>query len=106
MAAAESSEEGADIAASPQGEPGKLQAGDPALRAALQERQLLLSQFEVHDLLQKAPSLFGREAQIESAYFGELTTSAQPCQVERRIGSRGDDEVHLRREMLQQKEER
>ena len=54
-------------------------------------------------LVEKLGGFGGREAQIGSAQLGQLTPGAQPGQGQRWILAGGDDQVHLRRLVLEQK---
>ena len=62
--------------------------------------------FEAHRVVEKLGGFGGREAQIGGAQFGQLAAGAQPGQREWRILSGGDDQLHLRRQVIEQEGQR
>jgi hypothetical protein len=70
----------------------------------LQRGDVFFCQADFHDLIEKSGCFGQREAQIVRAQFRHLAAGAQAWQ--RRIGTAGDDEVHVARQMVEQKGER
>ena len=54
-------------------------------------------------LVEKCGGFGSGEAQVGGAQLGQLAAGAQPGQRKRRVLTGGDDKVHLRRQVLQQK---
>ena len=81
---------------------GQLQTGDPTFGAGFQGGDLGGRKFQAHRLVEKAGG-FGRgEAQIGDAQLGQLAASAQARQRQGRVFARGDHQVQLRRQALDQ----
>ena len=85
---------------------GQLQSRDPAFGASFQRGDVVRREAEAHRVVEKLGGFGGREAQIGGAQFGQLSSGAQPGQRERGILSGGDDQVQLRRQVIDQKGER
>ena len=87
------------------GEGCHLQAGNPAFGAGLQRGNVLGREVQAHHLVEKFGGFRGGKTQVGDAYFGQLAPGAQPGQGQGRILAGGDDQVHLRRQVLEQKGE-
>ena len=84
---------------------GQLQPGNPAFGAGFQGGDVFRREVEAHHLVEKSGGFGGGKAQVGGAQFGQLARGAQPGQGELRILTGGDDQVHLRRQVLEQKGE-
>src|SRR5262249_31959937 len=80
-------------------------SGDPAFGASFQRRDVLRREVQAHHLVEKLGGFGGSETQIGDAQFGQLATGAQPGERQLWIFTSGDDQVHLRRQVLDQKGE-
>ena len=87
------------------GERGQLQAGDPAFGAGFQRGDVFRREAQTHHLVEKLGGFGGGEAQVGGAQLGHLAPGAQPGQGQLRVLAGGDDQVHLRRQVLEQKGE-
>ena len=88
-----------------QSQGGQLQAGDPAFGAGFQRGDIFRGELQAHRLVKKF-SGFGRgETQVGGAQFGQLAPGAQAGQGKLGILTGGDDQVHLWRQVLEQKGE-
>ncbi len=85
---------------------GQLQTGDPAFGAGFQRGDIICGELQAHRLVKKFGSLGRGEAQLGGAQFGQLSPGAQAGQRELGILAGCDDQVHLRRQVLEQKGER
>ena len=59
-----------------------------------------------HQLGQEGSGLICREAQVGSAQFDQLASSAQPCQWQRWVDPCGNDEMQAWRQMVEDKRQR
>ena len=82
-----------------------MQAGNPTFGAILQRGDILRRQIQAHHPNEKVGGFGRREAQISGAQFGHLAPGAQAGQGQLRVLTGGDDQVHLRRLVLEQKGE-
>ena len=105
VGAGERSDEAGGVVMSLQGERGQLQAGNPAFGAVFQGGDVRRREVEAHHRVEKSGGFGGGETQVGGAQFGQLAPGAEPGQGERRILAGGDDQVHLRRQVLEQKGE-
>ncbi len=83
------------------GERGQLQAGDPAFGTGFQRGNLFGREVQPHYPIEKLRRFSGREPQVGGTQLGHLSSAAQAGQGQRRILTGGDDQVHLRRLVLQ-----
>jgi len=81
-------------------------ACDPSLGALLHEREVVVSQIEIEQIIAEARYFSIGETQIVHAKFGQLVACAQPCQRQRRIMPCRDHKVQHRRQVIQQVIER
>ena len=84
----------------------QLQAHDPALRAGAQRGDVLWRQVQSHRLVEKGSSFRRGEAEVIGADLDNLVTRAPPGQRPGRVSPAGDHQVHLRWQVLQEKDER
>ena len=98
----ESRDEASDVVSAPQGERRQLDRGDPPFGPPVEGGDLLGRQVEPHHLIEVLRCLVGREAQIGGADLDQLAPSSQPRHRQRRVGTAGEHEVQLRRQVLQQ----
>ncbi len=83
---------------------GVIQApGDPAFGASLQCGDILRGQLQAHHPIEKRCGFGGGKAQAGPQQFIQLTAGAVTGQGQRRVLLRGNDQVHLRRLVLNQK---
>ena len=87
------------------GKRGQLQTGNPAFGAGFQSGDIFRRETKTHRLVEKLGGFGGGKAQIGGAQLGQLAAGTQPGQGEMRIFTGGDDQVHLRRYMFEQKGE-
>ena len=80
-----------------------MQAGNPAFGATFQRGNVFGREVEAHDLVEKSGGFGGRKPQVGRTQLGHLPPGAQAGQGQRRILAGGDDQMHLRRLVLQQK---
>ena len=111
MAAAERFEEGPSVTpllgVGPlQRTSGKLQSGDPAFRAGVQCGDIGRGQVQAHYVVEESGCLCRGETQVVGTQLDDLATRAPPAQRPGRVGPAGDDQVHMRRLILQQKGQR
>ena len=83
-----------------------MQARNPAFGAILQRGDVFRREVQAHHPIEKVGGFGGRKAQIGGAQFGQLTAHAQPGQWELGILSAGNDQPHLRRQMIDEEGER
>src|SRR5215467_11848464 len=100
MTAAEGSQKGGAVAPATQRERRQLQARNPALGAVLEHSHLIGGKGEPHRGVQERLRFLSGKTQVGGTHFGHLPTRTQPRERERRIRTRGDDEVHLLWEVL------
>ena len=102
VAAGERADESGDVAAAAQRQGDQLQSGDPAFRAGLERVDVRGGKAETHDLVQEALRLVRREAQVGGAQLSQRFSSPQAGQRERRIRATRDQQVQLRRKVVEQ----
>ena len=102
VAAGERRDEAGSVCTALQGDRGQLQAGDPALGAGFERGDVVGREVEVHHLVEKVGGLGRGEAQVGGAQLGQLASGAQSGQGQGWILTGGDDQVHLRRQVLDQ----
>ena len=88
-----------------QGDGRHLQAGDPAFGAGLQRRDVLGREVQARRPLEELGGFGRREPQVGGAQLGQLAPGAQPGEGQARVLAGGDDQVHPRRQVLEQKGE-
>ena len=88
-----------------QGQRRHLQARDPSLGAGGQGGDVAGRKLQSHSPVKELGGLVGRKAQVGLAQFGHLTARSQAGKGPRRVGPAGDDQVHSRRQVLQQEGE-
>ena len=88
--------------ASLQGDGRHLQPGDPAFGAGLERRDVLRREVQAHRPSEELGGFGGREAQVGGAQLGQLAPGAQPGQGQARVFAGGDDQMHPRRQVLEQ----
>ena len=82
-----------------------MQAGNPAFGAGFQRGDIAIREMQPHHAVEEFGGFGGGEAQIGGAQLGHLPPGAVAGQRQRRILTRGDDQVHLRRLAFEQKDE-
>ena len=105
VAAGERFDETGGILMSLHGKRGQLQAGNPAFGAGFQCGDVFRREVQAHHLVEKLGGFGGGKTQVGGAQFGQLTPGAQPGQGQMWILTGGDDQVHLWRQVLEQKGE-
>ena len=105
VAAGEGFYEARGVFVSPHRDRGQLQAGDPALGAGFQGGDIFRREAQAHRPVEELGGLGGGETQVRGAQFGQLAPGAQPGQGQLRILAGGDDQVHARRQVLEQEGE-
>ena len=85
------------------GEGGQLQTGNPAFGAGFQRGDISVGEIQPHHPVEEFSGFGGGEAQVGGAQFGELTAGAQAGQRQGRVFAGGDDQVHLRRQVFDEK---
>ena len=81
----------------------QLQPGDPALRAGFQRADVLWRETQSDHVIEKRRGFFHCKTKLVRADFGELAAAAPTRERQRRIGAAGNDQVHVRRKMLDKK---
>ena len=82
-----------------------MQTGNPAFGASFQRCDILRREVELHHLVEKAGGFGGGKTQVGGPQFGHLAPGAVASQGELRILTGGDDQVHLGRQVVEQKGE-
>ena len=100
----ETGDKGAQVVASLHRQRCQLQRSDPALRALIQRCDILRHQNTSDSAVEVRRRLLGREAEVGRPDLGESADSPPPRQRKRRVGTAGDDHVHLRGQVLQQED--
>ncbi len=80
----------------------------PAIQPSVRVSSAAMSsarEVQPHHLVEKFGGFGGGEAQVGGAQFGQLAPGAQAGQGQRWVFTGGDDQVHLRRQVLEQKGE-
>jgi hypothetical protein len=85
---------------------GHLQTGNPALCAAFQCGNIFHREIKVRDLIEKFCGLGQRKAQVRGAEFGQLIAGTQARDRQRRVFTGGDDQMHLGRQVVDDKGKR
>ena len=81
---------------------GQLQARDPTFGTSFQGGDVVRREVQAHHLVEKVGGLGRGEAKVGGAQFGQLASGAQSGEGQSRILTGGDDQVHLRRLVLDQ----
>jgi hypothetical protein len=102
IVAGEGLDEAGNVIAPAHREGGQLEPGDPAFRPLLQGFDIFRREIEVHRLAQERRRFRCGEAQIGDAQLGHLAAGAQAGEGELRILAGGDDQVQLRRQVIEQ----
>ena len=84
---------------------GQLQAGNPAFGTSFQRGDVFCRKVQAHHLVEEFGGFGGGKAQVRGAQFGQLAPGAQTGQGQGWILAGGDDQVHLWRQVLEQKGE-
>ena len=100
--AGEARDEARDIVPSLHGQARKLDRRDPAFGPRLQGRRVRCGQGEAHDIRKVGGGLAVGELQVGGTDLDEVSANAQARQRQRRIGTRGDHEVDVRRQVIDQ----
>ncbi|MNI42299.1 hypothetical protein D3C73_965870 [compost metagenome] len=103
MAAGERLDEAGSIITPLHGESSQLQTGNPAFCAGFKEPDIFSGKRQTHHPAQKFSSFGGVEPQVCSPKFSQLMPHPEPWQRQHRIFACGDDKMHLRRQVLYQK---
>ena len=82
-----------------------MQAGNPAFGAGFQGGDIFRREVQAHHLVEKVGGFGGGKAQVGGAQLGQLAPGAQSGQGKLWILAGGDDQVHLWRQVLEQKGE-
>ena len=77
-----------------------MQTGNPAFGAGFQRGDIFLGEIQSHHPVEEFGGFGGGKAQVGGAQFGQLTADAQAGQRQGRVFAAGDDQVHLRRQVL------
>ena len=80
----------------------------PAIQPSVRVSSAAMSvrrEVQAHRPVEKLGGFAGGETQVRGTQFGQLAARAEPGQGQRRILTGGDDQVHLRRQVFQQKGE-
>ena len=80
----------------------ELEGRDTTLRCALECGDVLRREVHAHHLVEIGDRLVGREPQVDRTDLGKLAPCPQAGQRESGIGSRGDHQVDVRRQVFQQ----
>ncbi len=80
-----------------------MQRGNPAFSACLQGVDFRRREIQLHHLVEKIGGFSRAESQIGGAQLIHLSPGAQPRQRKLRILVCGDDQVHLGRQVIEQK---
>jgi hypothetical protein len=83
----------------------ELEASDPAFGPRLEGYDVLCREMQAHDLVEERGGLVGGERQLGGAQRGQLTAQAQAAERQWRIGATSEEEVQLRRQMVEEKSE-
>ena len=83
----------------------QLQAGNPAFGAGFQCGDVFCREVQSHHLVEKLGGFRRGKTQVDGAQLGQLAPGAEPGQGKLWILTGGDDQVHLRRQVLDQKGE-
>ena len=105
MAAGEGLDEAGGIFAALQRDGGQLQACNPALGAAFQRRNIFIRKTQAHRLVEKLGGLSGGKTQVHAAQLGQLPPGTQASQRQGRVLAGGNDQMQLRRRVLENKRE-
>ena len=101
VVAGEAVDEPGEVLAPLERQGSELECGDPALRPAFQGADLGGGQPEAHPGEVRHGLGLG-EAQVGGTYLGQLAPGSQPRKGQRRVGSRGDDQAELGRQVVDQ----
>jgi len=96
-------DEGARIVPALDGEGRQLEAGDPSLGAGSQSLDIVRGEFQAHRLDEERGRLVGGEAQVGCPQLDHPSPGAQASEGESGILAGRDDEVELRRQVIDQK---
>ena len=102
VVAGEPRDEAGRVVAVAQRDRGELQGGDPALGPGLQGLDVVRVQLQPGGVGEVGGRLLVGEPEVGRADLGELPARPQPGQRQRRVGAGADDQVHLRREVLEE----
>src|SRR5262245_59245614 len=80
----------------------ELQPRNPSLGTCLECGDSARRQSARMELFEQVDGLVVREAQVRGARFSELPAGAKPGQWQRRVGSRGENDVHVGRHVIEQ----
>ena len=98
-------DEPSDILGALQGQSRQLQAGNPAFGTVFQGGDIGCREVKPHHLIEEYGGFGGGKTQVGGAQFGQLAPGAQPGQGKLGIFAGGNDQVQLRRQVLEQKGE-
>ncbi len=98
----EARDEARDVVATLHRQRRELERGDPPLGTSHQRGDLVGRQRQPHHVAQVRRYLVGCEAQVGGADLDQLPAGAEPGEGEGRVYPGGDDQVDLRREVVQQ----
>ena len=91
-----------DVRAPAQRQRRELESGDPSLGALLEGDDLLRGERETHHVVEVCLGLIGSEAKVRGANLDQLSAYPPPRQGQVRVGSRTDDDVDVRGEVVQE----
>ena len=100
VVAGEGRDEVGDIRSAPHRECGQLQPRDPAFGPCLQGRRVFGREVEPHHLVEKRGRLIRGEAQVGRPKLGQLAARPEAGQGQDRVGSTGDDQAQIRRQVI------
>lgn len=102
MTASEGREKLGRIGSAPQGEGRELEPGDPTLRPLRKERHIRSREADAHHRLEKGRRLAVIKTEVGRAYLNQLSTSPQARKGKRWVSAGSQDEMHLRRQVVEQ----
>ena len=82
-----------------------MQAGNPTFGAPFQGGDVFCREVQAHHLVEKSGGFGGGKTQVSGAHFGQVPPGTQTGQWQRWILTGGNDQVHLRWQVFEQKGE-
>jgi hypothetical protein len=97
LIAGERPDEARSIVSSDHGDRRQLKTCDPTLGAVLEEGHIVGRERQSHGAAEEVSRLCMIEPKVESTDLGQEAAGTEPCEGQRRIHGRGDDEMRLLR---------